>query len=554
MKQLIGCMFSLLLLFQPCNHFAQARSEQLLHEDEPPMYGDYAGEIREKQPRSDGIRHVDTPRLIQKLKELKVNTYFYLIWHEQSDWDDLRKEFLPAAKQANIDIWVYLVPPSESQNKRSEPYGTDYPAWFRAVGRLSREHANLKGIVMDDFNDNVQFFTPQYLKKMREAGAKENAKLKFYPQIYYPAVSHAFIEKIRPHVDGIVMTFRDDQYRNTQRIDRLVQQINEVQSLLHSHRLPFILMIYASKLSATPASPSVQYVEGAVKIGLHRLKLKQIQGLITYVLHKEFTQEEPDNAAFAGKGYSTLFAPSSSQLKPGDYVELKQRIYLNPIGPYRLTFYHFSVTPLRIHPSRFVKQILIDHEVVWEQKMISDIPHRWSPVTLELTPYLKGKKNALLSLRMVRTHRGPSSWTYGGFDQLISEGFHIENSDFEKKQGWTATSNNPTMLGEILMYDPQRRLKTYQSVRKHFHAFALFDQITTYSHSPILSRRADLLVTCVLLNQTKEAFELLDELMSLIVFDQHLTPDLKHLLIKEASQLEWLLIESSTDRHKKTRL
>src|SRR4051812_45594089 len=70
-----------------------------------PLYGDYGGEIREKKPRADGLLHVDTPKMIRRLKDLKVNTYFYLVWHESSDWDDLRNEFLPAAKKAGIRVW-----------------------------------------------------------------------------------------------------------------------------------------------------------------------------------------------------------------------------------------------------------------------------------------------------------------------------------------------------------------------------------------------------------------------------------------------------------------
>lgn len=97
----------------------------LAHPSPPsPFLGDYAGELREPRPRKDGVRHVDTPRLIQKLKELGVTHYFYLIWHAPTDWDDLRHEFLPAARQAGIDVWVYLVPlqsPAGSNRNPLEP-------------------------------------------------------------------------------------------------------------------------------------------------------------------------------------------------------------------------------------------------------------------------------------------------------------------------------------------------------------------------------------------------------------------------------------------------
>lgn len=98
------------------------------------ILGDYAGELRESQPRADGVRHVDTPGMIQSLRELNVNTYLYLIWHEKTDWDDLRKEFLPAAKQAGIDVWVYLVPPANPPpNDRNHTVRIISPGQMRSV-------------------------------------------------------------------------------------------------------------------------------------------------------------------------------------------------------------------------------------------------------------------------------------------------------------------------------------------------------------------------------------------------------------------------------------
>ncbi|SEN05590.1 hypothetical protein [Lihuaxuella thermophila] len=533
------CFILCWLSFLPPRASASAGSE--LFDEMPPVYGDYGGEIREEKPRPDGIRHVDTPRLIRRLKELKVNTYFFLIWHEFTDWDDLRKEFLPAAKQANIDVWVYLVPPSESHMKRSEPYGTDYISWFRAVGRLSAHYSNLKGIVIDDFNDNLKFFTPEYLGKARKAAEKENPQLQFYPQIYYPAVSRSFLDRYHSYIDGIVMTFRDDNNRNTQKLVRLTDQMNEVQSLLRSYRLPLILMIYASKLSATPANPSASYVEGALKIGINLLKLKQIQGLVTYVLYKEFTQEKEDRDAVSGLGYASFFAPPSKNLKHGDYVQLKQRVYFDPKGPYRLTFSHFSVYPLIKQQGRYVKQVLLDNRVIWEQSMTKDLQNQWQRVSIDLTPYIRGRKSAVLTFSLTRTKGEGPVWAYGGFDQLQAEGFQLLNPDFEQRQEWTAASNNPAMLTEVMVYDPSRRMKIYRAVRRYYTTFDLFQKITTHTRSSFLARKADHLVNTVLLGQTGEALETIKEIMTLLIFDHHMDTGTKRQLIEEGRQLYHLI-------------
>src|ERR1039458_625785 len=65
-------------------------------------FADYDSEPR----RADG--HVDCDALLARLKELRVTTYYWLVWHAATDWDDL-KLFLPKAAEANLQVWVYLV-------------------------------------------------------------------------------------------------------------------------------------------------------------------------------------------------------------------------------------------------------------------------------------------------------------------------------------------------------------------------------------------------------------------------------------------------------------
>ena len=83
------------------------------------VLADYDAELR----RPDG--RVDVDAMAARLKELGVTSYYWLIWHAATDWDDL-KLFLPKAAQAGIAVTVYLVPPSESPPQ----YGSQV---FRAV-------------------------------------------------------------------------------------------------------------------------------------------------------------------------------------------------------------------------------------------------------------------------------------------------------------------------------------------------------------------------------------------------------------------------------------
>lgn len=507
-----------------------------------PIMGDYGGEIRETKPRADGRKHIDTPRLIKKLVDLKVNTYFYLIWHSPTDWEDLRKEFLPAAEKAGIDVWVYLVPPSEAIIKPSEPFGTDYVAWFRAVGSLSRRFPNLKGIVIDDFNHNLSFFHPAYLKKMREAGRAENPRLLFFPQIYYPVVTPEWLKKYRPWMDGIVMAFRDDHYRNTQNIDRLARQIDEVEALTRPFRLPFVLMVYASRLSATPANPSARYVESALKIGLLRLRAGQIHGLVTYVLQKEGGETSSDPIPPSGKAYASLFAPPVANGKKGDFVEWIQRIYMDRPSDHRLSFWHFSVYPANLAPSAFIKQILVDKKVVWQEKLNAHPPGKWTCETIDLSPHLRGKKTALLSIRLLRLSPGHAAWNYSGFDALNPKGFTIENSDFELgDKNWIKAANTRALLGDILALDPLRQRNTYLAAKKLMNTWHLYQSMVEQVNQPLTLRKADHLLTAVLLDQNDEARRTIEELVQLILFDRRIPLRKKEEWIREGYRLHQLL-------------
>jgi len=101
---------------------------------------DYDAELRLPNGR------VDVAGLTRRLQELGVTTYYWLIAHAATDWDDL-KLFLPEAKRAHIEVWAYVVPPSESAPRYGtlypEPFRLDYQRWAEEIARLSLQHTNL---------------------------------------------------------------------------------------------------------------------------------------------------------------------------------------------------------------------------------------------------------------------------------------------------------------------------------------------------------------------------------------------------------------------------
>lgn len=173
----------------------------------PGLLADYNAELRGVDGR------LDVDEMIARLTQLRVDTYFYLIWHRETDWEDL-KLFLPAAREAGIDVWPYLVPPSESPplygTRYSEPFRLDYVRWGEEIAKLSLLHPNLKAFVIDDFYTNRAFYTPEYVGRMRDRARFFNPNMRFLPLMYYPEIDREFVEGYRDVIDGVVAAYPQD--------------------------------------------------------------------------------------------------------------------------------------------------------------------------------------------------------------------------------------------------------------------------------------------------------------------------------------------------------
>ncbi len=148
--------------------------------------------------------HVDVDTLVTRLHELGVTTYYWLVFHAPTDWDDLER-FLPKAAAAGMDVWVYLVPPSEPP--APQPFGLDYPRWAEEIARRSLQHPNLTGWVIDDFYENHALFTPAYVADLRAWARRINPRLRFYPLMYYDQIRPEFVDSYRAVIDGVVVAY-----------------------------------------------------------------------------------------------------------------------------------------------------------------------------------------------------------------------------------------------------------------------------------------------------------------------------------------------------------
>ena len=171
-----------------------------------PHLASYAAALR----LPDG--HVDGNAMLARLTELGVTTYYWLIWRD-TDWEDLQ-DFLPKAAAAGIEVWPYLVPPSESPPHTkcySEPFRLDYQQWAGEIARLSLKHPNVTAWVIDDFYANKDLYTPEYVRGMQARAKALNPGLRFLPLMYFNEIDRSFAERYREVIDGVVIAYPQDR-------------------------------------------------------------------------------------------------------------------------------------------------------------------------------------------------------------------------------------------------------------------------------------------------------------------------------------------------------
>ena len=255
MKQMKHYLFTLLIL-TACVLTSCGNKNYINAKKDVMTLGTYAG-----LPRLENGR-TDIPKLITQLKELNVNTYNWLIWTGDKDWDDL-KLFMPEAEKHNISVWVTLVPPSESKpiaKFSSEPYGLDYIKWSEEIAKLSIIYPNLTALSIDDFVHN-----------------QVNPDLKFIPCTYYRQITQDFANNYGSLLDGLLFPYRaESEGANLTNPDLVESEIAHIRSLF-KEEIPIYIDIYAHPHSRLGASTPA-YVEQVIKDGA-----EHADGVLIYI-------------------------------------------------------------------------------------------------------------------------------------------------------------------------------------------------------------------------------------------------------------------------------
>jgi hypothetical protein len=433
------------------------------------------GEVREKTVRSDGYYHIDTPKMIARLKALHVNTVNYLIWYSRSDWDDLRNEFLPAAEKAGIKVWAYIAPPHESVKRASFPYKTDYVAWAKALAELSLKHPSLEAWAMDDFSPRV--FTPDYLAEMQDAAHGINPKFRFFAVVLPQAITEKWVANYASLVDGVVAPYFYAPADDCQRIGTLDPQIDGAHKLLKPKGIPLYFLIYVGRRFHAPLEPTPDYASRAVGACIAAMRQGRLEGVVSYGTPID-TDVPPtrNNHALDGNGCLSL-GMSEWAAHAGDWASASQTISIDPQAPrYWLRFWHNDGWGAGDPAKVLVKEDLIDDQVVWKYDPASDGADFWfegGPLEgpIDLTEVLKGKKTAKLTLRLRVLKDFARHAINVEFDRVSGTGITIKDGGFETGEGWTLADSNGTPVAEIDRYDPDRPAKVFNAVASAFAGF-----------------------------------------------------------------------------------
>lgn len=253
----------------------------------PVLLGDYVN----IGTRTDKGR-TDISKLINILKRMNAKDYMHLVWKEKrypGAWQDFQL-MAPKFQDANIRLWLYLTPPSEGV---PEPYGGDYVRWATECAKVAAKYPIVMGICIDDFNGNVRKFNPSYCKQMMQAAHKIAPHLSFLVVCYFGYQKYINTHVKMGVIDGVIFPYFYP-HQNHSNVKKLLPQIKSYRKWLDnctkkgklSGKMPLVVMVYATKHSASPNAPTPDYVKKCLEVGLKATQDKTANGVVTYCLPK----------------------------------------------------------------------------------------------------------------------------------------------------------------------------------------------------------------------------------------------------------------------------
>lgn len=226
----------------------------------------YAG-LRYKR---DGAPDVDAT--LAHLQRLGVNVYTYLIASRSAQELAALAEFCQKAEKIGIEVWVYLVPPSEApvnrdrpiSERRYPPFDMDYLKWSEAVARTSLDHPNLTLWMIDDFDGNLRFFTLDYTRQIYEQSKSINPRLLFGVCVYHESLPSFIKAGYLDYVDALLWGYQHSSARYPEcGLDATTLPI-EINDYLHTGKIAIPCIYFTPHSSWPEGRPTRSYLERAM--------------------------------------------------------------------------------------------------------------------------------------------------------------------------------------------------------------------------------------------------------------------------------------------------
>lgn len=407
------------------------------------MLGDFAAPIYHEETSPEGVKLVDAEATLDALEEAKVNTYAYPIFGlphygdgtagpleiTQSQWDHV-PEFAEAAAERDIDVYLYIVPPSigaldtsvprPEQEPGIAPFGWDYIAWAEETAKLSVEHPNIGGLFIDDFDSNTPFhhspysfsFTPEYVEQMSAAAKEHNPDFTIHGVVYYQSLEVA--SHFRGALDGVVFPYRAHTGDPGTADASKVRDEGEVYGDL-THCLSGDTCLQLASFADAPtdstaaASTNIEIDDGVP----HELEIA--------LNHDNYLPSCEDGSCYQ------FSVPNYTPTADGDYTAISQEVLVTGDGPHTLSFWTGAVNSSLA--GYHVLEALVNGEVV-ASRDVND-PAGPQEFDVDVSEHVSAGETATLTFRL---HNATGVGNYDGqifLDDIGLTGTEIDDPSFD---------------------------------------------------------------------------------------------------------------------------
>lgn len=427
----------------------------------PMMLGDFGAPVWEAE-FDNGAKVVDIEATLDALEEANVNSYAYIISGmahygdgktgpleiTQSQWAHL-PDFMSAAQERNIDVYVWLMSPSLSplnakvprpeQQPGLAPFGWDYVQWADEIAALTKDHPNLGGLLLDDFNSNTVHehspyqvaFTPQLVADMASAAKAHDGNFKLYGIVYQNALQTSSM--YRNILDGLVFPYRAETGTPGTRDASKARAEGEVFGDVAGCHSGELCLQFAAPMGTGSGDGAQATADFTVT------------GEGPYELAMQLNNDDYLATCPDGECYE-FGVPGYQPTAKGDYAAITQRVKVTEAREHELSFWLDDSTRRGQVGYHFV-QALIDDQVVAEFDLgdATDSGIR----TVDVTDAIGDRLDFDLTLRLHQNEAVGNFHVTAWVDDVDITGTEVADGSFGDRPGeaWTETTTATYMTG-----------------------------------------------------------------------------------------------------------